>query len=78
MNNIDNKKEGKDIRANTHEMTRFRNRIAVWSLLHEPVLIYGLSHGSVFELPLYRVHNEHEFGSGPGLIEWIRNTVTRD
>ena len=27
----------------SHEMTRFRNRIAVWSSLHEPVLIYGSS-----------------------------------
>jgi len=43
----------------SHEMTRFRNRITVWSSLNEPVLIYGLSHGSVFELPLYRVHNGH-------------------
>ena len=38
-------------------MTRFRNRIAVWSSLHVLTLIYGSSHGSVFESPLYRVHN---------------------
>jgi len=52
----------------TRPMTRFRNRIAVWSSLHESVLIYGSSHGSVFESPLYWVHNEHESGSGPGLL----------
>jgi len=56
----------------SHEMTRFRNRIAVWSSLHEPVLIYGSSHGSVFESPLYRVHNEHESRSGPGLLQLVR------
>ena len=44
-------------------MTQFRNRIAVWSSLHEPVLIFG----SVFELPVYRVHNEHDSESGSGL-----------
>ena len=53
----------------SHEMTRFWNQIAVWSSLHEPVLIYGSSHGPVFESPLYRVHNEHESGSGPGLLQ---------
>ena len=52
----------------SHEMTRFRNRITVWSSLHEPVLIYSSSHGSVFESPMYRVHNEHEIRSGPGLL----------
>ena len=55
-----------------HEMTWFWNRIAVWSSLHEPVLLYGSSHGSVFKSPLYRVHNEHESGSGPGLLQWVR------
>ena len=53
-----------------YEMTRFQNRIAVWSSLHEPILIYRSSHGSVFESPVYRVHNEHESGSGPGLLKW--------
>jgi len=59
----------KEIHKNkhSHEMTRFWNRIAVWSSLHEPVLIYGSSYGSVFELPVYRIHNVHESGSGPGL-----------
>ena len=48
-------------------MTRFRNRIAVWSSLHELVLIYESSNGSVFELLVYQVHNEHISGSDPGL-----------
>jgi len=48
----------KEIHKNkhSHEMTRFRNRIAVWSSLHKPVLIYGPSYGSVFESPMYRVN----------------------
>jgi len=53
-------------------MARFWIRIAVWSSLHEPVLIYGSSHESVFESPLYRVHNEHESGSGPSLLQRVR------
>ena len=40
-------------------MTRFWNQISIWSLLYELVLIYGSSHGSVFESPGYRVHSEH-------------------
>jgi len=56
----------------SHEMTMFQNRIAIWSSLHEPVLIYGSSHESVFESPVYRVHNEHESGSGPGLLQRVR------
>ena len=52
----------------SHEMTQFQNRIVVWSSLHELILIYGSSHGLVFGLPMYRVHNEHESGSGPGLL----------
>ena len=56
----------------SHEMTRFRNRIAVWSLLHELVLIYGSSHVSIFGLPAYRVHDEHEFGSSPDLLQLVR------
>ena len=52
----------KEIHKNkhSHKMTLFWNRIAVWSLLHEPILIYGSSHGSVFELPVYWGHNGHE------------------
>ena len=50
-------------------MTQFRNRIAVWSSLHEPVLIFGSSYGSVFESPMYRVHNEHNSRSGLGLLQ---------
>ena len=43
----------KEIHKNghSHEMTRFRNRIGVWSSLHEPVLIYGSSHGSSSNRP---------------------------
>jgi len=52
----------------SHEMTRFQNRIAFWSSLHQSVLIYGSSHISIFESPMYRVHNEHESGSGSGLL----------
>jgi len=37
--------------GHSHEMTRFRNRIVVWSSLHEPVLIYGSSHGSSSNRP---------------------------
>ena len=44
-------------------MLRFRNQIAVWFSLNEPILIHGSSHGSVFKSPMYRVHNEHESGS---------------
>ena len=38
----------------SHEMTRFRNRIVVWSSLHELVRISGLFYRSVFETPVYR------------------------
>ena len=57
--------DNKEMHKNEHsdELSRFRNRIAVWSSLHELALIYGSSHGSVFESPIYRVHNEHESGS---------------
>jgi len=57
-------------------MTRFWNRITVWSSLYEPVLIYGSSHGSVFESPAYRVHNEHESGPGPGLTKRVWTAAT--
>ena len=53
-------------------MTQFRNRTAVWSSLHEPVLIYASSHWSVLGLPAYRVHDEHESGLGPGLLQRVR------
>jgi len=43
-------------------MTRFRARIAVWSILHQPVWVSESSRISVFESPTYRVHNEHESG----------------
>jgi len=49
-------------------MTRFQNRIAVWSSLHELVLIYRSSCKSVFKSPGYRVHNGHNSGSGPSLL----------
>ena len=63
----------------SHKMTWFRNWITVWSSLHEPVLIYRSSHGSVFETPLYRVHNEHESGSGLGLLQriWITSNESQ-
>ena len=54
----------------SHEMTQFRNRIVIWSSLHEPVQIYGSSHRSVFEQPVHRVHNEHESESGTDLLQW--------
>jgi len=44
-------------------MIRFRIRITVRSTLHELVRISESSHVSVFELLVYRVHNEHEPGS---------------
>ena len=50
-------------------MTQFQNRIAVWPSLNEPVLLYGSSHGSVFESPLYRVHSEHESESSLDLLK---------
>ena len=65
----------------SHEMTRFRNRIIVWSSPHELVRISGSFHGSVFESPLCRVHNEHESGSPVtkfGSHERVWNTVTRN
>jgi len=60
-------------------MTRFRSRIAIWSSLHELVRIYGSSHGSVFESPLYRVHSEHETKSpimGPDLTKRVWTAAT--
>jgi len=64
----------------SHEMMWFQNRIVVWSSLYKSVLIYGPTHGSVFESLVYRVHNGHkseshvtEFGSS----EQVRNVVTR-
>jgi len=72
----------KEIHKNkhSHEMTRFQNRIAVWSSLHESVMFYGSSHGSVFESPVHRVQNGYksespvtEFGSS----ERVRNAITR-
>ena len=44
-------------------MMQFWIRIVVWFLLHEPVRISGSSHGSVFQSPVYQVHNEHELES---------------
>jgi len=57
-------------------MTQFWIRIAVWSLLHEPMRISESSHGSAFESPVYRVHNEHKFRPGLGrlLPVWIART----
>jgi len=52
-------------------MTWFWVRIAVWSSLHEPVLIYGSSHGSFFKSPVYRVHGGTNLKSsvtGPDLM----------
>ena len=60
-------------------MTRFWNRIVIWSSLHELVRIYGSSHGSVFESPLYRVHSEHETKSpimGPDLTKRVWTAAT--
>ena len=49
-------------------MTQFWVRITIWSSLHEPIWISRWSHRSVFESPMYRVHNEHKSGSLlPGL-----------
>ena len=66
-------------------MTRFRNRIAVWSSLHEPVLIYGSSHASVFESPVVSGPQRHESESSPGLLklgsdltEQTRNAIARN
>jgi len=53
-----NKKITQD--KHSHEITWFRNRIAVWSSLHKLALIYESSHWSVFESPVYRIHNEHK------------------
>ena len=61
------------VNKHSHEMIWFWNRIVTWSSLHEPVLIYGSSHGSVFELPAYRVHNEYNSKSPVtefGFHEW--------
>jgi len=56
-------------------MTRFWIRIVVCSSLHEAIQIFGSSHRSVFESPVYRVHNEHEFKSpvtDPDLTKRVR------
>ena len=52
---------------------------AVWSSLHEPVLIYGSFHGSVFKSSLYRVQNGYKFESPVtefGSSERVQNAVT--
>jgi len=71
----------KDKNKYSHEMTRFWNRIAVWSSLHNPVLTYGSSRGSVFKSSWYRVQNGYKseslvikFGSN----ERVWNAVTRN
>ena len=56
----------------SHKMMQFRNRIAVWSSLHELALIYRSSHETVFELPVYQIHNEHKSESYPGLLQLVR------
>jgi len=56
-----------DEEKHSPEWTSFRNRIVVWSSLHELILIYGSSHGSVFESSMYQAHNEYESESGPDL-----------
>ena len=69
-----NKKKYKSKRS--HEMMRCWIRIAVWSSLHEPVLIYGSSHGSVFKSPLYRVQNMYKSESpvtSRELTKWVGN-----
>jgi len=50
-------------------MTRFQNRIAVWSSLHELILVYESSHASVFGSSLYRVHN----GTNPNRVRIFCN-----
>ena len=64
----------KEIHKNkqSHEMTQFWNRIAVWSSLHEPILIYGSSHGLVFKSPVYRIHNGHYSESSLDLLQRVR------
>ena len=66
----------KDKSKHSHVITWFRNRITVWSLLHEPVLIYESSRGSVFESLVHRIICKHESESpatGPDLTRqvWI-------
>ena len=59
-------------------MTRFWNRITFWSLLHEQVVIYRSSHGSVFESSWNRVQNGYKFESPVtefGSAERVRNVV---
>jgi len=58
-------------------MMYFWNRIAIWSSLHEPVLIFGSSYGSVFQFPINPVHNEYISGSpvtGPDCCNMPPNT----
>jgi len=59
-----------------NEMTWFWIRIVIWSSLHEPIQIPRSFRVSVFELPVYRVHNGHKFESsvtGPDLSKWVCN-----
>jgi len=63
----------------SHEMMQFWNWIIICSLLHELVRISELSHRSVFESPVYWVHNEHKFKtpvneSGSHKRVWIAAT----
>ena len=73
----------KEIHKNkhSHEMTRFQNRIAVWSSMHESERISGSSHISIFELPVYRIYCDHKSESsvtGLDLTKWVRNVVPRN
>ena len=64
-----------------HEMTRFQSWIIVWSLLHKLVRISGSSHGSIFESPVFQVHNEHQSEShvtGPDLTKRVWNAAIRN
>ena len=69
-----------DKNKHSHEMTRFWNRIAIWSSQHEPIQTFRSSHGSVFESPVYRVHNGTNPNlpwPSPNLTKPVRNAVTR-
>ena len=62
-------------------MTWFWIRITVWSSLHELVLISRASHGSGFESPVNRVHNEYKPESpvtGLYLTKRVQNAVPRN
>ena len=62
-------------------MTRFQNRIIIWSSLHKPVWISRLSHRSALESLVYWVHNGH-IPESPftvfGSHEWVWNVVPRN